>query len=562
MIADAASMAVMIESIGHRSSRWMHIKREDFCAREDSKNNALRNHMPRSIVRQNSRLQHAVSSLSSSSGSSNGNGSGEEEERNQKKTQQQQQQAGITTTKEAAALESKKTEAKKLSSSSSGSGSNTSNVNRTNSSQQNNDFHDYHAQPLPDPMLDSGHSSAGSDSVTSDHAVAGIRGRHVCTDSSSSDEEDKITRQKKSNTTGVENDKNNNHFKANSIVNMGKKGKKYHNPKSLKTSSTPQNMSSKLPPNIAQRGGITYAVGLGVLHHQNDNVVNERLNSAPAVPLPPFVGIGKRALTGDARKISKNVNSSGESASMPSETRDAARSNDTGVHHPALIPSSKDTLSGSANGATIIAADNDTASSESSYRAPQIQASYHINEDDMLLTDDILMCPFIFRSQDAVICGALAECIMPGMLRAHFSQRNKLYNVEMIYDAMGFMQQLERASGSEGGAQIIPNSLDMALQPSTCEARAITLAKPPFRIVSVNEPWTRTTKYSQMEVEGNSLNILHGKRTDPEAGKRGGKPIHDLHQISKGICACSVNVYYDKHGKDFVAFVSSYPLTK
>ena len=180
----------------------------------------------------------------------------------------------------------------------------------------------------------------------------------------------------------------------------------------------------------------------------------------------------------------------------------------------------------------------------------------------MLLTDDVLMCPFIFRSHDAVQCGALAECIMPGMLRGHFSSRNKLLNLEMVYDAMGFMQQLRRASGSEGAAQIVPNSLEMALSPNTNEARVITLAKPPFLIVSVNEPWTRTTKYTQMEVEGKELAVLNGKRTDDEAGRRTGKPIHDFAEVAKGLCAYSVNVHYDKHGRDFVDFVCSYPLTK
>jgi len=43
------------------------------------------------------------------------------------------------------------------------------------------------------------------------------------------------------------------------------------------------------------------------------------------------------------------------------------------------------------------------------------------------------------------------------MLRATFSNVNKLNNVEMIFDSMGFCQQLERASGNEGMAQV--NSL-------------------------------------------------------------------------------------------------------
>ena len=198
----------------------------------------------------------------------------------------------------------------------------------------------------------------------------------------------------------------------------------------------------------------------------------------------------------------------------------------------------------------------------SSNQSTQIRAYYHVNEDDMLLTDDVLMCPFIFRSQDAVLCGALAECIMPGMLRAHFSPRNKLMSLEMVYDAMGFMQQLERASGSEGTAQIVPGSLEMALSPNTNEARVITLASAPYRIVSVNEAWTRMTKYTQMEVEGRDLSILNGTRSDPDAALRPGKPPHLLKDVAQGRSACSTNIHYDKDGREFVEFVCSYPLTK
>jgi hypothetical protein len=205
--------------------------------------------------------------------------------------------------------------------------------------------------------------------------------------------------------------------------------------------------------------------------------------------------------------------------------------------------------------------DNTSSSSQSGSQSPEITCTYHVNEDDMLLTDDVLMCPFVFRSRDAVVCGALAECVQPGMLRAQFSPRNKLVSFELVFDAMGFMQQLERASGSEGSAQIVPNSLEMALSPNTDEARVITMAEPPFMIVSVNEAWTRMTKYTQIEAEGKDMSILNGKRTDLKAGTRSGKPAHDFREIAKGRSACSVNCHYDKHGGDFIDLISSYPLT-
>jgi PAS domain-containing protein len=147
------------------------------------------------------------------------------------------------------------------------------------------------------------------------------------------------------------------------------------------------------------------------------------------------------------------------------------------------------------------------------------------------------------------------------MLQARFSPCNKLISMEMTYDAMGAMQQLERASGSEGTAQIIPGSLETALAPNSREARAITLAKPPYLIVAVNEAWTKLTKYAQMEVEGKELTILDGERTDPDAGNRSGKPLHRFDEIAKGRCACSTNVHYYKEGREFIDFTCSYPLT-
>lgn len=194
----------------------------------------------------------------------------------------------------------------------------------------------------------------------------------------------------------------------------------------------------------------------------------------------------------------------------------------------------------------------------------ELGAYYSINEDDMILMDDILMCPFVFRSKNAVLCGALADCVMPGMLRAQFSATtNKLASVEMVYDAMGFMQQLDRSNGGEVTAQIIPGSLEMALMHTPHEARAVTEAKPPYSVVHVNESWTKLTKYSQIEAEGQELwGLLQGANTVAEARTRPGKPAHRLEDVATGLCACSTNVHYTKGNRPYVDFMCSYPLTK
>lgn len=151
--------------------------------------------------------------------------------------------------------------------------------------------------------------------------------------------------------------------------------------------------------------------------------------------------------------------------------------------------------------------------------------------------------------------GALAECVQPGMLRVAFSKTNKLRNVEMIFDAMGYCQQLERASGNEGSAQIIPNSLEMALAPNSEEARVITLAKAPFKIVSVNEIWTNLFGYTQLDVEGKDLSILNGERTNQETGTM------SFENVGKGICAANTIIHYDSKGREFLDFMCSYPLS-
>jgi hypothetical protein len=268
-------------------------------------------------------------------------------------------------------------------------------------------------------------------------------------------------------------------------------------------SAKPQNLY--LPANIAKSGGIKHSFGAAFLGRSPQAALSAKLDMVSA---------------GAAQQ-------------------DEAKSDFT---------ASEDTT-----GPTVILNDN----------ADELGSYYCMNEDDMIIIDDILMCPFVFRSKNAVLCGALADCVMPGMLRAKFSKSNKLHSLEMIYDAMGFMQQLDRANGGDVTAQIIPGSLETALVPCPHEARVITEAIPPYSIVYVNESWTRLTKYSQLDVEGQDLmSLLEGENTDSEAGVRPGKPVHSLDEVATGRPACSTNLHYNKDGQPFLDFMSSYPLTK
>mmetsp|Transcript_16194 Transcript_16194/g.30052 ORF Transcript_16194/g.30052 Transcript_16194/m.30052 type:complete len:493 (-) Transcript_16194:110-1588(-) len=196
-------------------------------------------------------------------------------------------------------------------------------------------------------------------------------------------------------------------------------------------------------------------------------------------------------------------------------------------------------------------------------KTERTSAYYCINEDDMIMIEDLLMCPFVFRTRNAISCGALTDCVMPGMLRAQFSNTNKLLSMELVFDAMGLMQQLDSANGGKVTAQVIPGSLEMALMPCPLEARVITEANPPYNILHVNEAWTKLTHYSQLEVEGNHLlPLLEGACLENSVGvvvpERSG---HSLEDVTRGRAACSTSVHYNKLGEPFVDFVCSYPLT-
>jgi len=509
MVCDSASLSVMIEGIGSRGPRWMQIKREEFAIMEAvhrGKNKA----MPRCIQKQDSRLQHAVSSLSSSSGGSSNQFSSSGED----SSKREGMPAAARTTSTKSDPNDPEKAAAKVSASS---GSSNESRKKASSNGATKEFHDYHAKPLADPQTnDSEQDESPEDSNNS----SGGDSKRITTDSSSGDDS----------------------------------GGAVAGPRAAKKRKTDQGSvaGGSLPPNIAKKGGIGHSIRPDKIPAATttpeDN--NSRLNMAPAVALPPFAGIGKKRSNNPARVapvVAANRNppmvETNTTFSMTSRVEHHHRSEH---HQPAVISADAAESSGGSGDSKI----------------PQVRAQYHLNEDDMILMEDILMCPFVFRSHNAVLCGALSECVMPGMLRAHFSERNKLQSLELVYDAMGFMQQLERASGSEGTAQIIPGSLEMALTPSTTDAMVITLAKPPYLIVNVNEVWTRITGYTQMEVEGREYqSLLEGEGTVSAAQERPGKPRHKLDEVARGRCACSTNIHYDKEGRDFIEFVSSYPLT-
>jgi len=527
MIRDSASMAVMIETIGSRNARWLQRKRDEFLSRDSSIGDARRQannadnsstgtssasgNMPSMVG--NTRMQHAVSSLSnSSSGSgSSSNGSGSEEERKRKKSGEKSIKYPDVKKKEVSSSTKK---AKKVSSSSS---SDTLQRDPSADGGSNDLFHDYNAPSLLDPLPEPGSQDSHSpDGIDSDNCVVGGGKHGMCVDSSSGEDEKANPPKKKSKTSSAA-----------------------APPSSAPSQVNDVSKQTSLPANIA-KSGISHNVKVS----SGRGYAKQALSRAPVTSLPPFAGLGKRKYTPKAVATMKSNTSSSSDDSMVI------------VHNKNSTTSNTSQQNGTSSDPNIITVDNQSTSSKASSQNPRgIQAHYFVNPDDMIITDDILMCPFIFRSQDAVWNGALAECVQPGMLRVAFSKTNKLRNVEMIFDAMGYCQQLERASGNEGSAQIIPNSLEMALAPNSEEARVITLAKAPFKIVSVNEIWTNLFGYTQLDVEGKDLSILNGERTNQETGTM------SFENVGKGICAANTIIHYDSKGREFLDFMCSYPLS-
>jgi len=559
MIADAASIAVMIEGVGSRSARWAHIKRDDLFAKEEERTGRKR--MPRNVVQRNNRFRHAISSISASSsnssntGSNTGSSGGEENNDSNKPHRQETQTNDSTSTED----EAKEGVAKNVSNSSNEEQCSSQSINNTSG-----DFHDYHAKPLPDPKLPSDPTGEdpqeGSNCMENTKRVSTSSGNDSAATikeplSNGSNKRRKIDSNNRSMTTTVD-------------------ARFRSEPAGLTAAKA---SSAFLPTNmIAKKGGIAHNVRSVASSLSTQKSGNARLALAPAVALPPFAGIGKRSsgisLVGGTSTFAPTKSNVASSVTMSIADNDNAKTTTKcGLNRTDIvdvIPSrgsqlgnvGLETPSGVPAGPPIISGDVETSSSNSSRNKPQIRAYYHFNEDDMIIMEDVIMCPFVLRTQDAVLCGALAECVMPGMLRGEFSSRNKLLNLEMVYDSMGLMQQLERCSGSDLMAQIIPGSLEMALSPAPYECRVITLAEPPYLIVNVNQAWTKLTKYTQVDVEGSEMFSVLESSTGSSESRASNLP-YDLKEVSEGRSKCTTRFHFNKDGREFVDFMCSYPLT-
>lgn len=128
------------------------------------------------------------------------------------------------------------------------------------------------------------------------------------------------------------------------------------------------------------------------------------------------------------------------------------------------------------------------------------------------------------------------------MLDAEFTQDNKLLRVTLVFDVMGFMQQLRRCTGKPGFC-VTPNTLQMAQDPSE-EPRIITTLHTPFVVQSVNPAWTQTFGISNTEV---LMKVLVLELSSEGAGDPAANKISYIYDsLSRQLPGCIVVQYFSK----------------
>lgn len=62
------------------------------------------------------------------------------------------------------------------------------------------------------------------------------------------------------------------------------------------------------------------------------------------------------------------------------------------------------------------------------------------------------------KTENAMDCGAQCEVFSHGMLKSQFAPDNRIKKLELEFDVMSFMQQLQRALGG-GEFRVVPNTV-------------------------------------------------------------------------------------------------------
>ena len=68
---------------------------------------------------------------------------------------------------------------------------------------------------------------------------------------------------------------------------------------------------------------------------------------------------------------------------------------------------------------------------------------YQTANDDLLAAGDLVMCRYSMKVEGLERVGGLSACVQTGMMMCRFDRNNKIYSMEIMFDVMGYMQQLQ-----------------------------------------------------------------------------------------------------------------------
>jgi len=84
-------------------------------------------------------------------------------------------------------------------------------------------------------------------------------------------------------------------------------------------------------------------------------------------------------------------------------------------------------------------------------RGQSCRVAYVAGKGDMVAAGDLVMCRYTMRTEGHELVGAAGACVQHGMLQCRFNRHNKMVSAEMMFDVMGFMQQLQVSEGTTRG---------------------------------------------------------------------------------------------------------------
>lgn len=69
--------------------------------------------------------------------------------------------------------------------------------------------------------------------------------------------------------------------------------------------------------------------------------------------------------------------------------------------------------------------------------------AYISSKDDVIAAGDLVMCRYLMTMEGCETVGCVGSCVQHGMVQCQFDRSNKIIACEIMFDVMGYMQQLQ-----------------------------------------------------------------------------------------------------------------------